>query len=94
MTSKIVTTLGRQVVRKIGKSGLTKIFEKVDEPFATFNREIFGIMPLIVGEMEELRCYSRHPNSTSKCNELGLEFGVNIIEQVHINHIIKRNNNV
>lgn len=71
MVSRIVTTIGRSAIKKIGNTAIKKTVEKFDKPYSTFNREIFGIKSLNVGEHEELDCYRQYPNASSGCVDVG-----------------------
>ena len=71
MVSKIVTSVGRYAIKKIGNNAINKIVEKIDETFAAFNREILSIKPLSVGEDEEMACYRQYPNDTTRCRAVG-----------------------
>lgn len=71
MVSKIITTAGRYAVKKISNKTINKVVEKINEPFAAFNREILGIKPLNVGEDEEMACYRQYPNDTTRCRAVG-----------------------
>lgn len=73
MVNKIVTNLGRYVVKRIGNKVINKMVEKIDEPFAAFNREILGIKPLNLGEDEEMACYREYPHDNVRCQAIGNE---------------------
>lgn len=71
MVGKIITIVGKSALKKVGNTAIKKVVEKIDKPFAAFNREVLGIKQLNVGEDEELDCYKRYPNNVEWCKRLG-----------------------
>ncbi len=71
MMNKIVTTVGRYAVKKIGNKSL----ENAWEDYGNFRRKIFnnvtGIKSLNVGEDEEMACYRQYPHDVVRCRGIG-----------------------
>jgi hypothetical protein len=68
MVNKIVTTVGKFIAKKSGKS----LGNKISDTFDYVNERIgMGSKPLNIGENETLDCYKKYPNDVYRCNKIG-----------------------
>ena len=62
MVSKVVTTAGKFVAKKVANKTMKKVFDTYDY---ISDRNLAGSKPLNVGEEESLRCYKAMPYDKS-----------------------------
>ena len=60
-----------KAVKVIAKKSGSKALEKISDSYGKFNKSIFGIRPLNVGERETVQCLQNPHNSLERCKSLG-----------------------
>ena len=71
MVSKIVTSVGRYAIKKIGNKTMEKAWDDYGNMKRKIINETLGVKPLNVGEDEEMACYRQYPNDTTRCRAVG-----------------------
>ncbi len=71
MVNKIITSVGRYAVKKVGGKAVDKFIEKSSEPYRKLKRAAFQIKPLNVGERETIKCLRNPKNSLDYCKSVG-----------------------
>ena len=71
MVNKLVSTLGRQAIKRVGNKALEKIVDDYGNLKRKVLNEIIYPKPLNVGERESLDCYKSNPYDVSRCESQG-----------------------
>lgn len=68
MVSKIATTAGKFILKKVGNATAKKYIDTYDY---ISDRILMGAKPLNIGEDEEMACYRQYPNDIVRCKAVG-----------------------